>query len=105
VSDSELLRCPHRLRGGGGQKSGPVVPFGFLNGFEVGRPGRRCRRKEGCIEPVYLRGAECGVISSPEQREEIRPPGLGPVSNPFYWGVESQPGRYSAQVCFEPDIH
>ena len=45
--------------------------FGFLNGFEVGRPGSPCRRKEGCIEPLYLRGVESGVISSPELREEI----------------------------------
>jgi len=104
-SHHEPLRCPDRLRGCGGQKRGPVVPFGFLNCFEVGRPGRACGLKAGSIEPVYLRGVEGGVVSFPELRVEIRPSGLEPVSNPFYRDVESQLRCYSAQVCFEPDIH
>ena len=69
-----------------------MVPCGILDGFEVGRPGCPCQRKKGCIEPVYLRGAECGVLSFPGLREEIRPPGLGPESKPFSRGIQSQLG-------------
>jgi len=43
---SELLRLPYHLRGRGSLESGPVGPFGLLNGFEVGCPCSSCRGKE-----------------------------------------------------------
>jgi len=81
-----------------------VVPFGFLNCFEVGCPSSSCRGKESRIKPACLRGAEGAIVSSSELREEVGPPGLRPEGNPFYRGVEGQLGRYPVQVCFEPDV-
>jgi len=81
-----------------------VVPFGFLDGFEVGRPSRSCRGQEGSVESVSLGGAEGGGISPPELRKELRPPGLGPESDPLNRGVVSQLGCYLVQVCLEPEV-
>jgi len=105
AAHSELLRRPNRLRGCRGQERGPVVLLGFLDCFKVGCPRGSCRCKECRIEPVYLGGAEGGVIGSPELREEVGPPRFRPEHHPFDRGVEGQLGRDPVQVGPEPDIH
>jgi len=82
-----------------------MVPFGFLDCFEVGCPCGSCRSKEGRIEPVHLGGAEGGAIGSPEMREEVGLPGFGSERRPLDWGVEGQLGRDPVQVGPEPDVH
>jgi len=101
----EFLRRPYRLRGCSGQERGPVVPLGFLDCFKVGCPSGSCRCKECRIEPVCLGGAEGGVISSPELREEVGPPRFRPERHPLDRGVVGQHGRAPVRVAPEPDVH
>jgi len=82
-----------------------VVPFGLLDCFEVGCPSGSCRCKEWRVEPVHLGRTEGGVISFPELREEVGPPGFRPECYPLYRGVEGQFGRDSVHVGPEPDVH
>jgi len=42
TADGKLLGRPDSLLGCCGQERGPVVPFGLLDGFEIGRSSRPC---------------------------------------------------------------
>jgi len=73
-----------------------VISFRLLDGLKIGRPRRPCGSEEGAIKRIALQGAEHGAVGLPKHRQELRPPGLGPVGHPLHRGVQRELGRDSA---------
>ena len=71
-----------------------MVPFRLLDGLKVGGPGGPRGGQERGVVAVTLRGAERRIIGSSEDRQEVRPPRLGPVRHPLQRSVHGELGCY-----------